>query len=103
MKNNRGKVDMLRRLQQEINNVTPSVYSAIAIGLVEEFGWTAEQVNDLFVYTQGLWASCAEKNISMRQWCEELTGIQLCAMLNEKVTSSGKTNLEEMKHGEDSC
>lgn len=103
MKNNRGKVDYLRRLQQEINNVTPNVYAAIAIGLVEEFGFTAEDVNNLFVYTQSLWAECAKKNISMREWCEELTGIQLCAILNEKVTSSGKTNLEEMKHGEDSC
>ena len=90
MKNNRGKVDMLRRLQQEINNVTPSVYSAIAIGLVEEFGWTAEQVNDLFVYTQGLWSACAEKNISMRQWCLELTNIDIQPFVSEKAKAGDK-------------
>lgn len=90
MKNNRAKVDMLRRLQQEIANVTPSVYSAIAIGLVEEFGWTAEQVNDLFVYTQGLWASCAEKNISMREWCKELTNIDIQPFISEKAKAGGK-------------
>lgn len=90
MKNNRGKVDMLRRIQQEINNVTPSVYSAIAIGLVEEFGWTADQVNDLFVYTQGLWASCAEKNISMVKWAEELTGISVVGFVAEKAKAGGK-------------
>lgn len=75
---------------RKINNVTPSVYSAIAIGLVEEFGWTAEQVNDLFVYTQGLWASCAEKNISMREWCLELTGIEVQAFIAEKAKAGGK-------------
>jgi hypothetical protein len=90
MKNNRGKVDMLRRIQQEINNVTPSVYSAIAIGLVEEFGWTADQVNDLFVYTQGLWSACAEKNISMAKWCEELTGISVQGFISEKAKAGGK-------------
>lgn len=90
MKNNRGKVDMLRRLQQEINNVTPSVYSAIAIGLVEEFGWTADQVNDLFVYTQGLWSACAEKNISMREWCKELTNIDIQPFISEKAKACGK-------------
>ena len=89
MKNNRGKVDMLRRLQQEINNVTPNVYSAIAIGLVEEFGFTAEKVNDLFVYTQSLWAECAKKNISMRQWCEELTGISVVGFVAEKAKAGG--------------
>lgn len=90
MKNNRGKVDMLRRIQQEINNVTPSVYSAIAIGLVEEFGWTADQVNDLFVYTQSLWSECAKKNISMREWCLELTGISVQGFISEKAKAGGK-------------
>lgn len=90
MKNNRAKVDMLRRLQQEINNVTPSVYSAIAIGLVEEFGWTSEQVNDLFVYTQGLWSACAEKNISMVQWAKELTNIEILPFISEKAKAGGK-------------
>lgn len=90
MKNNRGKVDMLRRLQQEINNVTPSVYSAIAIGLVEEYNFTAEDVSNLFVYTQSLWAECAKKNISMRQWCEELTGISVVPFISEKAKVGGK-------------
>jgi hypothetical protein len=90
MKNNRGKVDMLRRLQQEINNVTPNVYSAIAIGLVEEYNFTAEDVNNLFVYTQSLWAECAKKNISMRQWCEELTGISVVPFISEKAKAGGK-------------
>ena len=90
MKNNRGKVDMLRRLQQEINNVTPNVYSAIAIGLVEEYNFTAEDVNNLFVYTQSLWAECAKKNISMREWCLELTGIEVQAFVAEKAKAGGK-------------
>ena len=90
MKNNRGKVDMLRRIQQEINNVTPNVYSAIAIGLVEEYNFTAEDVNNLFVYTQSLWAECAKKNISMRQWCEELTGISVVPFISEKAKAGGK-------------
>ena len=90
MKNNRGKVDMLRRLQQEINNVTPNVYSAIAIGLVEEYNFTAEDVNNLFVYTQSLWAECAKKNISMRQWCLELTNLDIQAFVAEKAKAGGK-------------
>ena len=85
MKGNRAKIDHLRRLQQEINNVTPAVYSAIAIGLVEEFGWSAEQVSDLFTYTQSLWSACASKNISMREWCKELTGIEMQAFVAEKA------------------
>ena len=89
MKNNRGKVDMLRRLQQEINNVTPNVYSAIAIGLVEEYNFTAEDVNNLFVYTQSLWAECAKKNISMRQWCLELTNIDVQPFVSEKAKAGG--------------
>ena len=99
----KGRINMLKMVQQEIKNVTPSVYAAIAIGLVEEYGWDENQVHDLFTYTQGLWSACAEKNISMRKWCEELTGIELRAMLNEKVTSSGKTNYEVMDHGKNSC
>jgi hypothetical protein len=90
MKNNRAKIDMLRRLQQEINNVTPNVYSAIAIGLVEEYNFTAEDVNNLFVYTQSLWAECAKKNISMRQWCLELTNIDIQPFIAEKAKAGDK-------------
>jgi hypothetical protein len=96
MKNNRGKVDMLRRIQQEINNVTPNVYSAIAIGLVEEYNFTAEDVSNLFVYTQSLWAECAKKNISMRQWCLELTNIDVQPFVSEKAKAGGNNNENEM-------
>ena len=81
---------MLRRIQQEINNVTPNVYSAIAIGLVEEYNFTAEDVSNLFVYTQSLWAECAKKNISMRQWCLELTNIDVQPFVSEKAKAGDK-------------
>ena len=69
---------------------TASVYSAIAIGLVEEFGFTPDMVNDLFVYTQGLWAECAKKNISMVQWAKELTNIEILPFISEKAKAGGK-------------
>lgn len=81
----KGRINMLKMVQQEIKNVTPSVYAAIAIGLVEEFGWDENQVHDLFTYTQSLWSACAEKNISMRQWCLDLTGIEVQGFVAEKA------------------
>lgn len=90
MKGNRTKIEQLKRLQQEIKNVTPAVYAAVAIGLVEEYNWEPEEVNNLFTYTQSLWAECAKKNISMRQWCLELTNLDIQAFVAEKAKAGGK-------------
>ena len=85
MKIDRVKIEQLKRLQAEIKNVTPAVYSAIAIGLVEEYNWTPDKVRDLFEYTQSLWSECTKKDISMREWCLELTGIEMKAFVAEKA------------------
>ena len=82
MKIDRVKIEQLKRLQTEIKNVTPAVYSAIAIGLVEEYKWTPDEVRDLFEYTQ--------KDISMREWCLELTGIDMQGYVGEKAKVGGK-------------
>lgn len=90
MKGNRTKIEQLKRLQQEIKNVTPAVYAAVAIGLVEEYNWEPEEVNNLFTYTQSLWAECTKKDISMREWCLELTGIDMQGYVGEKAKVGGK-------------
>jgi hypothetical protein len=89
MKGNRTKIEQLKRLQQEIKNVTPAVYAAIAIGLVEEYKWTPEEVQNLFEYTQSLWSECTKKDISMREWCLELTGIDMQGYVGEKAKVGG--------------
>ena len=67
MKIDRVKIEQLKRLQTEIKNVTPAVYAAIAIGLVEEYKWTPEEVQNLF------------------EWCLELTGIDMQGYVGEKA------------------
>ena len=89
MKGNRTKIEQLKRLQQEIKNVTPAVYAAVAIGLVEEYNWEPEEVSNLFTYTQSLWAECTKKEISMREWCLELTGIDMQGYVGEKAKVGG--------------
>ena len=89
MKIDRVKIEQLKRLQTEIKNVTPAVYSAIAIGLVEEYKWTPDEVRDLFEYTQSLWSECTKKEISMREWCLELTGIDMQGYVGEKAKVGG--------------
>lgn len=89
MKGNRTKIEQLKRLQQEIKNVTPAVYAAVAIGLVEEYDWNPEMVSELFEYTQSLWAECTKKDISMREWCLELTGIDMQGYVGEKAKVGG--------------
>jgi hypothetical protein len=90
MKGNRTKIEQLKRLQQEIKNVTPAVYAAVAIGLVEEYDWNPEMVSELFEYTQSLWSECTKKDISMREWCLELTGIDMQGFVAEKAKAGGK-------------
>lgn len=89
MKGNRTKIEQLKRLQQEIKNVTPAVYAAVAIGLVEEYDWNPEMVSELFEYTQSLWSECTKKDISMREWCLELTGIDMQGYVGEKAKVGG--------------
>jgi hypothetical protein len=89
MKGNRTKIEQLKRLQTEIKNVTPAVYAAVAIGLVEEYNWEPEEVSNLFTYTQSLWSECTKKDISMREWCLELTGIDMQGFVGEKAKPGG--------------
>lgn len=89
MKGNRTKIEQLKRLQQEIKNVTPAVYAAVAIGLVEEYDWNPEMVSELFEYTQSLWGECVKKEISMRDWCLEITGIDVQGFVGEKAKPGG--------------
>ena len=91
MKIDRKKIEQLKRVQKEINNVTPSVYAAIAIGLYEEHGWTPDMISDLFAYTQELWGACATKDISMIKWCEEITGIEMQAFVAEKAKAGERS------------
>jgi hypothetical protein len=47
-------------------------------------------VRDLFEYTQSLWGECTKKDISMREWCLELTGIDMQGFVAEKAKAGGK-------------
>lgn len=63
-------------VHEEINNVTPQIYSAFVIALFEK-GWDCEQINELCQDTQRIWFDCLDHGVDMPTYCKQLTDIDV--------------------------
>lgn len=73
-----ARAKQIEKLRNGINEITPVVYSAFALALSDQkYGWTHEQIEDLFADTQWLWNKCIELDVSMPEYCLEKTGIDV--------------------------
>lgn len=72
----------LEQLRKRTSELIPEIYSAFCKVLYEKYGWTADQIADLFADTQEAWQEIVDKNDvnTMIEWCEQLTGIELKGM-----------------------
>lgn len=66
-------------MYQQINNITPAVYAAIALALHRKCGWGYSRINDLFALSQDIWDECTQQNTDMISMCYNETGIELQA------------------------
>lgn len=63
--------------EKKIKQIVPQVYACIAIALFKEYGWTYEQIEELFNISQDIWADNADRQENMLERCANETGIEL--------------------------
>ena len=85
MGKNKVLINQYRRLQENIRDVTPSVYAALALALHRKHGWGFKRINDLFVESQIIWNECISSDIKMLEMCEKETGIDVKMKVEEKA------------------
>lgn len=77
---NRPMVQAKEYLKNRIDQITPNIYAAFALTLSDEkYGWTAEQITDLFADTQRLWLDSMSDGRNMAQICSDLLDIDVIA------------------------
>ena len=84
MGKNNFLINQYKKLQENIRDVTPSVYAAIALALHRKYGWGYKRINDLFCESQVIWNECIQTDLRMIEMCEKETGINVMAKVNEK-------------------
>lgn len=77
MAKNNSLIAQYKYLYRKASDITPSVYASIAIPLVEKYGWSGDEVEDLFQMSQDIWQENATDRMTMLEKCLELTGIDL--------------------------
>lgn len=77
--NNKLVIAQAARLDKEVSQVVPQVYSCFAKVLIEEKHHTPAYVEKMFIRTQELWDELVQRDEieSMIDWCEQTTGIGL--------------------------
>lgn len=81
---NKALIEQFKRLERNIQQITPQVYAGIALALHRNNGWGYKRINDLFAESQMIWNECNAKDINMIQMCEDETGISVERRVNEK-------------------
>lgn len=76
---NKALIDQYKYLYRKASDLTPSIYASIAIPLVERLGWTGDEVEVLFQWSQDIWEENSTQTGTMLDRCLELTGIDLRA------------------------
>lgn len=84
MAKNKHLIDQMKRVQKNINNITPAVYAGIALALYRKYGWRFKRINDLFAESQVIWRECVEKDVDMISMCLEETGIDVQMKVRDK-------------------
>lgn len=76
MAQNKRVLKQCKAMYQQIQQITPSIYSAIAIAL-HRHGATFEEIESIFAESQAIWNECVHKDINMPEMCLEETGIDV--------------------------
>lgn len=76
---NKKLINKFKYMYQQIQNITPLVYAAIALALHRECGWGYTRINRVFALSQEIWIESEERGMDMIEMCKEETGIELQA------------------------
>lgn len=85
MAKNKFLIEQMKRVQKNINNITPEVYAGIALALHRKHGWGLKRINRLFNESQEIWTECVQNGINMTEMCLNETGIDIKGKVNEEV------------------
>ena len=77
MAKNKDLINRYNILYNKVNRIVPEVYAGIALTLSRDYGWTYEQINEMFAKSQQTWQDYSDSHLDMIQACEEETGIEL--------------------------
>lgn len=80
MAKNKALMNGCKILYKKIQSITPEIYASFALVLSRNYGWTHEQIEELFMQSQELWNECANSSLNMVEICDEETGIELRSM-----------------------
>lgn len=69
-------IKQYKAMYKQIQEITPNIYSAMAIAL-HRHGATFEEIESIFAESQVIWSECIENDIRMPQMCLEETGIDV--------------------------
>lgn len=75
MGKNNAFINQQKELKKQIDNLTPQIYSVMALALHRKYGWGFKRINDLFLESQKIWVDAVEtgKNVVVETYDE--TGI----------------------------
>lgn len=82
-KNNR-LIKQCKLMYQQIQNITPHIYSAVAIAL-HRSGMDYDGIEEIFALSQEIWTECVQSDINMPEMCKQETGIDV----QRKVEGNG--------------
>ena len=87
--------EKLKRLEHKIDEVLPNIYACFAIVLMDEkYGFSKQDIADLFAETGAIWNECSEKKVSMREWCQDLCKIDVMQMARGRVPQNRAEQVE---------
>lgn len=78
---NKRLINQCKAMYQQINQITPSIYSAMAISL-HRHGVAFEDIESIFAESQIIWTECVQKDINMPEMCFQETGIDVLREIN---------------------
>lgn len=84
MARNKALIEMYKRNKKMIENVTPSIYAAIALALNEINGFGYDEISAIFIRSQEIWLEHIDDERSMIEKCSEEIGIDIVAGVNER-------------------
>lgn len=73
---NKKLIEQCKAMYKQIEQLTPSIYSAIAIAL-HRHGVSFEGIESIFDESQAIWSECVQKDINMPEMCLRETGIDV--------------------------
>ena len=79
-----AKNHMLNSCKPLLEKMVCKIYAVFCIALVEEYGWSAEQAEEICELSQALWQASLDKDIDIFKWCKDVTGLDMQARVHEK-------------------